>query len=201
MSSKNHSGISFPLIVSAYNFFMREGFTPVCAPMTVSKKMMDHTCPPGVRDRRLRHIDGSTYVASAEQSFLQMEVDGDIDDSDWLMAITPCYRDDDLDDTHFNIFLKVELFAYNMDDFELIAGMAYKFWTDHVGLPVTKLKTPDGIDIMYGDLELGSFGTRLTTQGIPYVYGTGVAEPRGSMAITMENERDGTCHRPTKEMW
>lgn len=201
MSSKNHSGISFPLIVSAYNFFMQKGFTPVCAPMTVSKKMMDHTCPPGVRDRRLRHIDGSTYVASAEQSFLQMEVDGDIDDADWLMAITPCFRDDQLDATHFNIFLKVELFAYDMDDFQLIADLSYKFWTEYVGIPVTKLKTPDGIDIMYGDLELGSFGTRLTTQGIPYVYGTGVAEPRGSLAITMENERDGGPTRKPKDLW
>lgn len=51
-----------------------------------------------------------------------------------------------------------------------------------------RLKVVDtdiGFDVEYDGLELGSFGTRQTITGKWYVYGTGLAEPRYSMATTL----------------
>lgn len=158
-------------------------------PYLVDPDIMDFTCPPGVIDQRLPHVDGRHYVASAEQSFLQLEKEGKIVIGDPpMLALTPCYRDElVLDDVHLNIFLKLEIFDYAPQGFVNYA----LFWAKKMvwffkeeGLHTHILKTDIGYDVMTeGGLELGSFGYRQSPRGVTYVYGTALAEPRASIAI------------------
>lgn len=159
--------------------------TPV--PYTVDPDILCLTLPPG---RRALYHNKKCYVGSAEQSFLQMIKDqsknfipGEI-----YHAITPCHRDEDyLDETHFNIFLKVELFCLGDDSFInhllSLSGLLYGLVIDHDKLAVQH--TSEGKDLVYHDgefiLELGSYGYReVTINGelIQYCYGTAFAEPR-----------------------
>lgn len=159
-------------------------------PYLVDPDIMTFTCPPGAIDMRLTHFDGKQYVASAEQSFLQLEKDGKISVGDPpMLALTPCYRDESvLDDVHLNIFLKLEIFDYAPSgpvDYALFWAKRMVMFFGEEGLHTNILKTDIGYDVMSeGDLELGSFGYRQSPKGVTYVYGTALAEPRASIAIS-----------------
>lgn len=182
--------IDLNLIYQAISFYERAGVLMAKVPYLVDPDIMQFTCPPGVIDRRLTHVDGKQYVASAEQSFLQLEKEGQLDDATF-MALTPCYRDETiLDDVHLNIFLKLEIFDYSPPSF----FDAPYFWArcmveffEEQGLWTHIVKTDIGYDVLTkSDLELGSFGYRTSPKGVQYVYATGLAEPRASIAIAEE---------------
>lgn len=172
------------------------GFSAVSVPMCVSNDAMKATCPLNAKDYRYEHYDSSGtryYVASAEQSFIQRILDGNMADNARYMALTPCYRGDEADATHYDIFLKLELFAYPKTDDKNSAEMeacelafAAKDLFVKLGLDESKLEVVDtliGYDVMYDEkLELGSYGGRLDPNGRWYIYATGIAEPRFSMA-------------------
>lgn len=152
-------------------------------------KFYDAFHPQGVRDKRLTHANGKQYVASAEQSFLQLEKEGyPYEAGCAYLALTPCFRDESiLDMTHYNIFLKLEIFNYDPDfvksDLYWAKTMVEFFISE--GLVTNVVKTSEGYDVITDDeLELGSFGYRVSPKGIPYVYATGLAEPRASLAIS-----------------
>ena len=180
-------------LARAMDYWKGLGFVYGKVPLTVHPEIMDLTCPSGARDGRLTHADGSQFVASAEQSFLQLDANGKelhTVDQTGVMAITPCYRDES-DETHLQVFLKLELFKYvnsgiaGMISSRHMASMAKEFFALE-GLPTIVVKTDEGYDLMYsekkGEVELGSYGVRETPSGRLYVYGTGIAEPRASMA-------------------
>ncbi|QYC52485.1 putative serine tRNA ligase [Salmonella phage SSBI34] len=184
--------ISMNSILWAAEYWKKKGFDPCRVPMCVSDKAMSHTAPVEGVDFRYKHHDETYFVASAEQSFLQMDIDGEVFPGEMLMALTPCFRSES-DSTHYSIFLKLELFAYartnDKDSAEMEACewafMAKDLFYNQLGLNDGRLKVIDtdiGFDLMYGDLELGSYGGRISTTGRWYVYGTGIAEPRYSMA-------------------
>lgn len=191
-----NSDTSLPLLLAAVEHW--DGWTQTSVPLLVDPDIMDHTCPPGATDKRLTHSSGKQHVASAEQSFLQLEKELRIWD-DQFMALTPCYRDESvLDDTHLNIFMKLELFWYNpygdlQEGLDEVVEQACDFWKGN-GVPVRTVQTDEGIDILFGDgsfeihpewgsTELGSFGIRKSPKGVTYIYGTALAEPRASQAV------------------
>lgn len=194
----NH-GVDADVIYRAMTYWRNRGFIPMRVPMCVGKKAMAHTAPPGAQDHRYLHVDGDFYVASSEQSFLQMENRGQLNmvpGRSQYMALTPCFRGMEADDTHYDIFLKLELFAVpESDDKEsgemLACELAFqsKDLLEVLGeLDSDRLKVVDtdiGFDVEYNGLELGSFGTRQTITGKWYVYGTGLAEPRYSLAVEL----------------
>lgn len=158
-------------------------------PYLVDKDIMDFTCPDGAIDQRLTHFNGKQYVASAEQSFLQLEKDGKLDvASKPMIALTPCYRDEViLDDSHYSIFLKLEIMDYDSFapklDTVYWANKMINFF-EYEGLITNLVETNIGYDVCTKcGLELGSFGYRVSPKGVPYVYGTGLAEPRASLAF------------------
>jgi hypothetical protein len=74
-----------------------------------------------------------------------------------------------------------------------MVSIAYKFYRSYlpdIYLPqapelptrLTIKDTPDGYDIMYDDIELGSYGIR-KCEFLEWIYGTGCAEPRLSNLI------------------
>lgn len=183
--------IDLALIHRAMEHYKEEGCYYATVPYLVDPDIMAFTCPPGVIDKRLTHYDGKQYVASAEQSFLQMEKEGRLgSDQPPMMALTPCYRDESvLDDVHLNIFLKLEIFHYNP---QALPGVNWAyFWAESMqsffadeGVWTHIVATEVGYDVLTkSDLELGSFGYRTSPKGVQYVYATGLAEPRASIAI------------------
>jgi len=184
--------INLDLVMEAVAFY-GNWCHPATVPYLVDPDIMAFTCPPGVVDRRLTHFDGKQYVASAEQSFLQIEKEGKLGPTcPPLMALTPCYRDESvLDDVHLNIFLKLEIFDYNppsKKDTPLWWAERMVEFFDGRGVWTHIVKTDIGYDVLTkSDLELGSFGYRTSPQGVRYVYATGLAEPRASIAIEEEN--------------
>lgn len=181
--------ISLDVMVKAHSWWGL-WFRDKMVPGLVDPDVMMHTCPPGAIDNRLVGAGKDTVVASAEQSFLQLDKDGGLEAGDW-MAMTPCYRSEPVfDEVHLPVFLKLELMRlkdlpniFARDDAMDLAQKMQKFFLEFYGMPTSLLETEDGWDVMYEDLELGSFGVRRTMTGRSYICGTGLAEPRASIAL------------------
>ena len=178
--------ISTKLVMEAIKYYSSLGYQMIDVPLVVDQNVSEATKPDGVPD--LSHIGGKVYVASAEQSFLQLHKEGKLPDGKY-MALTPCYRPERrLSETHYLIFLKLELI-------EIPSENSYKIMHDSLGFfkPLATKETyfevtKDGEDIICGDVELGSYGVRHTLDGTSYAYGTGIAEPRFSSCVGRDDE-------------
>lgn len=175
------STVSTTLILEAIEYYTDLGYKLIDVPQCVDFDVSQHTKPSGIPE--LFHRGMKVYVASAEQSFLQLHKEGKISKGKY-MALTPCYRHEALlDDTHYSMFLKLELI-------ELLAQDSYPVMHDCLGFFKERTKeetyfivTDEGectYDIICDDIEIGSYGVRYTLNGTPYVYGTGISEPRFS---------------------
>jgi hypothetical protein len=176
----SHSDISLPHFLTAAAYYSAAGYVPSEAPTIVSEAASALTAPPGVVD--LYHAPGRVYVASAEQSFLDIVLRGGKPPQRG-MYLTPCVRDElVLDDLHLRVFLKLELIHFGGDQRDLpeILQVATGFFSRYI--PVQAVETSSGVDLQSPEgVELGSYGVRRVC-GVPYVYGTGLAEPRFSYA-------------------
>lgn len=181
-----NSNISANLIYKALESYKSLCYKLVDVPMLVEEQYSLLTKPKGKVD--LFHSNGKVYVASAEQSFIQMFQQGKLKYGKYA-AITPCYRDEDvLDDTHFNIFLKVELINIGGDDVLSMMQDVQAFLLHSLGCCAKAIKTNDSeqsYDLEINNIEVGSYGVRYMPDGTPYVYGTGLAEPRTSYACSL----------------
>lgn len=186
--------VDIEIVVSAHRWWSN-WFKDKAVPALVGPEVMKHTCPEGARDFRIYGPGGDSVVASAEQSFLQLEKDGELEPGSW-MALTPCFRDEEeVEEIRLPVFLKLELIRlsdemnyYTATEALWLAKKLQKFFKEFYGLPTEIQKTGDGWDVMYQDLELGSFGVRHTLNDKSYIYGTGLAEPRASIALRRFHE-------------
>ncbi len=166
--------ISTNTILNALQYYRDNGFNLLDVPLIVDSKVSNFTKPKQVPN--LHHSDDKVYVASAEQSFLQL-LQENKQMPIYNAAITPCYRHERyLNDLSYLIFLKIELFTIGNKLDEIIDN-ANDFMSNYLDTKI--VHTEDGYDIVHLDsgIELGSYGTR-TFYGIHYTYGTGLAEPR-----------------------
>lgn len=130
-------------------------------------------------------------VGSAEQSFLTLDTEGVLGRGKFV-SITPCFR---MEQAHNDFtrpyFMKVELYQntdVTRDNLNKMIGDAlYVFrWlisqesSPELNLLETK-EIDDGYDIMLNGVEIGSYGIR-HKNGLSWIYGTGLAEPRFSVA-------------------
>jgi hypothetical protein len=184
-------------ITRAVDFYQSRGYVYVQdAPWYVSKDAYYATKPPGAIDVR---IDlGVTFgsrermerfaVASGEQSFVQMLLDGQ--PLKRALCVTPCYRIEDYNDWHKPYFMKAELInAHDVDQAHLMhmiheaCSFFEKFFPQ-----VRVIDTGSCFDIVEKDsrMELGSYGIRDVETGgkrLRWIYGTGCAEPRLSTVL------------------
>jgi hypothetical protein len=178
------STVSTTLLLEAVQYYSELGYQLIDVPQCVDFDVSQHTKPEGLPE--LFHRGMKVYVASAEQSFLQLHKEGKLPNGKY-MALTPCYRHEaTLDDTHYSLFLKLELVVVG-------ESCSYNVMHDCLGFFKPKIKeetyfivTDEGIDtydIMCDDVEIGSYGVRYTLDGTPYTYGTGIAEPRFSSLL------------------
>lgn len=179
--------VDYELLGKAQRYYQGLGYDYIEVPWLVSEATSSITAPPGVQ--RYVVTKGSKvkeFIASGEQGFLYLALKGYLPLGDY-MTITPCLRNDDFDFTHVKSFMKCELIS--LFDFtpsnpaelvEDIADKAKSFFTDN-GVQTSSewtdtfsldLNSPNGT-------ELGSYGYR-HYEGLHWIYGTGLAEPRFS---------------------
>jgi len=178
------AAVDWAKLGAAMSFYEGRGYTPIEVPWVVDPATIRMTS-----SEPYWPTQGGALVASAEQSFLQLCNDGKLTPGQYV-ACSPCFRNDEPDDLHLPYFMKVELFVlYNDNNVSqtnaAIIGMdAQKFfskYTDFENLPFER--TDQGLDITLGGIEIGSYGVR-TVNGLTWTYGTGIAEPRFSEALS-----------------
>lgn len=176
--------INWQRVARAVAYYTAIGYQYVEAPWIVGEEALAATLPPGRTG--LRTQDGP-LVGSAEQSFLQLMLDGQLSAGRYVAA-SPCFRDDEVDELHQRTFFKVELIwvlAAEQSAADLV-DQTVRDATDffHQIAPAGSLARPQvgtGVDIELGGVEIGSYGCR-QYRGHRWVYGTGLAEPRFSVA-------------------
>jgi aspartyl-tRNA synthetase len=170
--------------MDAMLYYSKLGYIPLDVPLVIDEDVSALTKPEDVPD--LYHKEG-VYIGSAEQSFLQLAKDGRLSGFGKYFAITPCYRPEKtLDDSHYLVFLKIELFVISDDehtDLGLVIDDAYKLFNKQSDNIKIQKMLDDSFDIMVNDIEVGSYGIRQLNRVNKYIYGTGLAEPRFSYAL------------------
>lgn len=142
-----------------------------------------------------RHARDEFLVASGEQSFLQMMLDGQ--KLKRHVCVTPCYRVERYDNWHLPYFMKVELINAQDTDRSHLYDMvhdAMSFFEKFFSIRTEVIG--DSVDIVEKGTraELGSYGIRERDIGgkrYRWIYGTGCAEPRLSTAIQRHNSQVG----------
>lgn len=182
--------IDYELLGKAQTYYKSLSYTPIEVPWLVSSETSSITAPEGVQ--RYVVTKGSKvkeFIASGEQGFLYLALKGFLSSGKYV-TITPCLRNDNFDFTHVKSFMKCELI--HLLDYELdaedainqvvdISHEARDFFKDNGVISKFKWQeTPYQLDLNASDgTELGSYGYR-SYQGLHWIYGTGLAEPRFS---------------------
>lgn len=175
------STVSTKLIMKAIDHYQDLGYELIDVPQCVDFDVSQHTKPEGVPE--LFHRGMKVYVASAEQSFIQMYKDGLIEGGMYC-ALTPCYRHEStLDNTHYSMFLKLELIVIGSSCSFDVSNDANSFLSRlDVSVGHDVVPTDEAVDsydlVSKTGIELGSYGVRHMLDGTVYTYGTGIAEPR-----------------------
>lgn len=185
--------IDWSLIGKAVDFYYSARFKYIEVPWIVEPLTIMATLPQGRRpfyvDSCDPRVDVSALVGSAEQSFLQMMLDGKLSRGSYV-AVSPCFRDDDVDELHHKDFVKCELIVVTDGPSSLarvreLAMEAALFFRKIGGVDSQHLRlveTDTGLDLELGGIEIGSYGAR-SWEGHHWIYGTGCAEPRFSQAM------------------
>jgi len=207
--------VNYANLARALEFYQERGYVYLDdVPWTVFHGAYYATKPDGAKDVRIfndsrdlrNHLDDSPVqftieshderflVASAEQSFIQMMIDGQTIKR--AIAITPCHRAEPRVDTlHRPYFMKAELInAQDVDEGHLVHMIhdACAFFEQFFSVRVVRT-TPTLLDEPSYDIvekgsrfELGSYGIRrmeIAGKKLDWIYGTACAEPRLSTAI------------------
>ncbi|CAL1777967.1 histidyl tRNA synthetase [Acinetobacter phage vB_AbaM_PhT2-v2] len=174
--------INLPQLLRAIEFYKKLGYKPISAAQCVGIQAINKTIPEGAVP--LAHDEDNFYVGSAEQSFYDMmtryKIRGTpISPNGKFMLLTPCQRNEHvIDDSHLEIFLKLELISFE----RTVVTDALAFFRQEGLKDAIVVDTPQGLDIEYKGVELGSYGKR-THEGEIVYFGTGIAMPRISYAI------------------
>lgn len=156
------------------------GFTYIEVPWTCPQSVQLKTCSKRVSPTKTDN--GLILVGSAEQSFLNLILNGELESGDY-QTITPCFRNDKQDELHQLYFTKLELISYWTEInpiFPLsMAEMALNFFKRYLDCVIIEMGDLQ-YDIISSDkgVELGSYGTRFINEKLMYTYGTGLALPR-----------------------
>lgn len=173
--------ISTQKIFKALDFFTKLGYEMMDVPLVVDEDVSNFTKPSGRKN--FYHLNNKVYVASAEQSFLQMIKEGEISSGRYI-AITPCVRDEEVyDNTHFKTFLKVEICCIGEDCVDEVVSHTLLF-NSLYGAACQLSVENNVVDINLNGIEVGSYGKRTSPCGVVYTFGTAIAEPRFSYALS-----------------
>lgn len=192
--------MNYDNIANALDFYRERGYVYIeDAPWYVGRDAYYATKPAGTQDVHIfegrpgivsfpsHGSDNQYMVASGEQSFIQMMLDGQ--EIKRAICVTPCFRVERYNDWHKPYFMKAELInGQDVDEGHLLhmihdaAAFFEQFFTVRI------VKTDVGFDIVEKGTraELGSYGIRtveINDRIMRWIYGTACAEPRLSTAL------------------
>jgi seryl-tRNA synthetase len=172
--------IRYDLIAEALDYYKSKGYVEINVPWHVRPEISALTCPSP--DRAYPFEDG-VFVGSAEQSMIQMAVDGELVEGGYYVSCSPCFRNEPvLDQLHQKYFMKVELFHFgtDQDPYNKIRRDAYNFFrtlTNKTIYWTFENESETDTDFEIDGVEIGSYNYR-TGLGITWTCGTGLALPR-----------------------
>jgi hypothetical protein len=190
-------------LIHAIKYYEKAGFKWLDVPWTVSKEVLYLTRPVWIQGEPPTYIAGGQEmcpVASAEQSYLQMQMDAIAAGQPMTgsyVTMSPCFRNEAvLDELHLPYFMKVELISWDKtthEDLSKMVAHARLLFEENLWVDCIKNTDPDPIGVAAFDLitantgiELGSYGIREHPKVGRWLYGTGLAEPRYSTALEKE---------------
>lgn len=176
--------VDYSLIADAIQYYQELGYKYIAVPWRVPDDVVKITSPDTTRQDIIGE-DGLSLVASAEQSFLHMMLSGELGEGMYV-ACTPCFRDDEQTNIHFPYFMKVELIHIDPENSPLgrtlMIEHVWDFFTEKSGAVCDLTGFGSEYDLNINGVEVGSYGDRII-MGRNYIYGTGLAEPRFSIAV------------------
>ena len=187
--------IDYNLLNESVKYFQNKGFKQIEVPWIVNSNTTKITTDISSviinYNNEITNVNNN-LIGSAEQGFLQLIIENKLPFGKY-QSISPCFRTehDGYDNNHFPYFIKNELLIYT-DNKYIFTELSYLI-SDVVNLynrylQNVKRKETFGynsklqIDLMYNDIELGSYGIR-EINNEKYIYGTGLALPRFSQAL------------------
>jgi len=181
MDIESNIGVDYTRLGRAINFYQKLGYTLVSAPWTTPLEYVACTAPA----HALQFPFQTGYlVASAEQSFIYLMDTKQLAPGKY-MAVTPCFRNELIYSALTRpYFIKLELFDSDPTAWPKLLTDAQAFF-EAEQIPTTVLPTSEtSQDLMSQDIELGSYGQRtlILKNQLSWSYGTGLAEPRASIA-------------------
>lgn len=183
-----YPNIDWQLIAQAQSYYESLGYKYVETPWLVPTYYTEQTKPfkdkSFVLDSDLFENQNSELVGSAEQGFLYL-IDNQKIPLGKYCSISPCFRTESYDSLHQPWFLKLELIdckSTNKTSLNNVLLDAFKFFQSitNGNLEIINLAN-NTYDINLNNIEIGSYGFR-TINGVDYIYGTGLALPRFSVA-------------------
>lgn len=180
-------------LARALAFYQSQGFELVELNWHASADVCLWTSPSA---ERMYPFDQDALVGSAEQAFMQAQVDGLLVPGQGYVALTPCFRREPVvSDTHRLQFMKVELYVPGEASpacERRLATHAKAFMATEGANATCVATAPAGLDLEVAGVEVGSYVARSHGKHL-WTCGTGLAEPRFSLALA----RDGLGHAPT----
>ena len=190
MKTLNSDLIDYDVLHKALKYFSKHGFTQIEVPWRVSKEAINVT----FNSNESFKSDDKFLVGSAEQGFLELQLQGKLTSSGQYMSVSPCFRNEKVDYYHQQEFIKLELiyfsnFEISKDDVQFVVFRQFvvSFITKKLNVKpsdIIIMQTNDknslySEDILINGFEYGSYGVRKFND-IYYIYGTGIALPRFS---------------------
>jgi seryl-tRNA synthetase len=176
--------VDYALFGRAMEEYILRGYSYVETPWVVPERIIRATLPEEFTyfEQVIDGVSRGGLVGSAEQGFLALDLPPGA-----YVSAGPCFRDEQpIDIFRRPYFMKIELFVTTeigapervMTD----AREVMNLFTDQVIQPV---KTDDGYDLEIAGIEVGSYGERFVEPHGRWVYGTGLALPRFSVATAL----------------
>lgn len=186
--------IDWNLLSQAQQFYSNIGYqyceVPYIIPEQYGKITKPHDDRSFVLNNHLFEEQPHELVGSAEQGFIYLIYQNLLPNKK-LHSITPCFRTEQYDKQfHLPWFMKCELFHYsnNIEDCLNMLKDAFDFYKQFINTndSLDIITTSESTwDINLNNIEIGSYGIR----NIPhhtFIYGTGLALPRFSVATKYE---------------
>lgn len=186
MSELTKLSIDATLLTKAQNYYAQQGYVDTPTPWLIEKEAYMATVPDGHEDMLWQSPHGTYHVASAEQGFIQMMLDGEPIPLR-AQSTSPCYRGEPVyDSLHQPFFYKLELYSADISDQALdhmITSARGLFASLNIATRIVQTgERAYDIETAESHIELGSYGYR-TYRDHEWLYGTGIALPRAAQFV------------------
>lgn len=181
--------IDYDILAKACSFYRCMGFQQIEVDWMIESRYAAITVPRDQPDLSFALRNYNHLLYSAEQGLIKKAMLGQLVTDKTYFSVSPCFRQDLLDDTHSQTFMKLELFSVGKNRMNTMTWCAQQFFGQH-SVNTEIVSTAIGQDLMYaGELELGSYGVRCFNESLYISYGTGLALPRFSLAQELSDGR------------